>query len=280
MQEFERPQPTGLLPATRELIATVETQTGLPIEIRQANLKSKGRAMYAASDPDTSRHLVLVDLDEKRHIDHLVAHEIGHILQVSEMPADKRKLPVATSNNFDTVASSIAYDLARLSQQGFSRESLNEAVRQWTMAIVAQLSDTPTDIAIENGIRNIEGLRFSQRNSLADGALVLARSMGTEVEAFTPPRVFLASNAMNYALIKSSVSFLKEPWMLRPYRDTEVSRLGEELLELMGEIDPHNLEGYQKVTDTWTERLGFDGWYRWQEIGKIRKGDFSNDKQG
>jgi len=279
MQEFERPQPTGLLPATRELIATVENQTGLPIEIRQdPNLKSKGRAMYEVSDPDTSRHLVLVDQDEKRHLDHLVAHEIGHILQFSEMPADKRKLPVVTRNNFVTAASGVASDLARLSQQGFNKDSLNEAVRLWATGLVSQLSDTPTDIAIENGIRNNEALCLSQRNSLADNALVLARSMRAEVKAFTPPRVFLASNAMNYALTKSNVSFLKESWMLRPYRNTEVSRLGDELLELMDEIDPYNLEGYQKVTDTWAERLGFDGWYHWQEIDKIRKGDYSNDK--
>lgn len=279
LQEFERPQPTELHPATRELIATVENQTGLPIEIRQVPyLKSKGRAMYTVSDPDTSRHLVLVDQDEKRHLDHLVAHEIGHILQFDEMPADQRKLPVVTRDNFVKAASGVANDLARLSQQGFNKESLNEAIRLWTTGLVSQISDTPTDIAIENGIRDNEALRLFQRKSLADNALVLARSMRTEVEAFTPPRVFLASNAMNYALLKSSVSFLKEPWMLRPYRNTEVARLGDELLELMDEIDPHNLEGYQKVTDTWAERLGFNGWYNWQEIDKIRKGDYSNDK--
>lgn len=270
MHERERRSSVELLPVTRELLAQVERETGRPVVIRpEPAIKTRGRAMYAVSDPDRSRHLVLFDPDEQRHLDHLVAHEIGHIIQFATAAPDNRLLPLTTHAHFKTAAEELADDLARLSRQGFSARSLAEAVRLWATGIVAQLSDIPADIAIEGWIRGNPPLRSAQRNSLADQAVLLARSMRPAVRAFTPPRIWIASNAMNYALTKPVAGFLNEPWMLRPYRNTEPSRLGDELLELRRELDPQDLEGHRRVSNTWAERLGFSRWFAWSSLDQL-----------
>ncbi len=82
------------------------------------------------------------------------------------------------------------------------------------------------------------------------------------VESVTPPSVWRASNAMNYAFVKSLAQLLDRPELTRPYRHTEIRRLGEDLLRIADPAHDEGLSGDRRVTDAWASLLGFSDWYQ------------------
>ena len=61
-------------------MARVEDETNRHLIIRPDDqIRGRGRAIFVVSDPNPDHHLVLFDPLESRYLDHLVAHECGHI---------------------------------------------------------------------------------------------------------------------------------------------------------------------------------------------------------
>ncbi len=226
--------------------------------------------MWVASERKPERHLVLYDPAEERHLNHLVAHEIGHILQFADTSPQHRLVPVVSRANVRKATVELDDELRRIARLGAPSPVVRESVRAWVRSVVSRLSDVPTDTLIEHWIwDNHQSLRGSQRASLEAQAVDLHRALGREVEAFTPRRVLDAANAINYARIKPVASFLNEPWMMRPYRDTRHERLGEDLLKLFCEHQPRDLDGCRAVSRAWAERLGVSRWFSWRRLDEI-----------
>src|SRR6478672_571683 len=95
-----RDEPPSLLPETRSLLDEIKRCTGCPVEVRaDQSLRGYSRAVYVASDADSGRHLILYDPKHERFLDHLVAHECGHIVRLNAASASERQLPVMTVAN-------------------------------------------------------------------------------------------------------------------------------------------------------------------------------------
>jgi hypothetical protein len=274
MNERERrePQPLQLLPETRRLLADTERLSGRPIEIRpDPAVSSRGRAIYVVSDPDKSRDLVLYDPEYERFLSHLAAHETGHIRHFSQAPEQERTVPVLTEERRIAATRWLLPDLADLLARGIPERALPGMLSLWLSGTVAQLSDTPADIEIERYVwENYPALHAAQRASLTDQVRTLHKVADTRLLAVTPPSIWLASNSLNFALVKSVAGFLKEPWMLRAYRHSQAEMLGEELSDAMA-TGAAGLAGFRQVTDEWANRLGFRGWYEWRRLDELPK---------
>lgn len=274
MQERERsePQPRQLLPETRRLLADTERLTGRPVEIRpDPAVASRGRAIYVVSDPDRTRDLVLFDPDHTRFLDHLVAHECGHIRHFSEAQADERTVPVLTEERRVAATRRLLPDIADLLGRGIPERALPGMLSLWISGTVSQLSDTPADIEIEHHVwEKYPGLHAAQRTSLVDQVRALHQVADSRLLMITPPGLWMASNAMNYTLVKSVSELLKEPWMMRPYRNTQVEVIGDELLAAATPT-ADGLAGFRRVTDAWADRLGLTGWYEWRRLDDLPK---------
>ncbi len=268
--EHERYAHHELLPETRALIAAVERQSGRGVVVRaDPQVASRGRAIYVVSDPDVSRDLVLYDPSERRHLDHLVAHEVGHVIHFSEpRPADRR-VPVLTAERRAQAMHQLAPEFEPL-RRGLSPHAIAEVVPLWLSGTVAQLSDTPSDIRIERWLfQRHPGLRAHQRASLLDQVRTLQRVLTPAVERVTPRSVWLASNAMNYVLAKTVADILSVPGAVRPYLGTPAQALGEDLIALAERHSNQGLAGDRRVTDAWAACFGFADWFEWRRVDEL-----------
>ncbi len=271
LKERQGPERSGLLPLTHALLRDVEARTGRPVVVRaDPAVRDRGRAIYVVSDPDPSRHLVLYDPAERRHLDHLVIHEIGHLRAFSDAAPEERTVPVLTERARLRAITQLGRELERLVERGVPERLLPELLPIWLSGTVAQLVDTPADIAIELDMSNSSpGLRSHQRASLEAQAIELHRVLLPQVRAVTPPSIWLASNAMNYALLRSVGRFLNEPWMWRPYAGTVMASVGDELLALGGGVTGTDLAANHALSGRWAGRLGFRGWFEWRRLDEL-----------
>ena len=274
LKERQGPEQSGLLPLTQALLRDVEARTGRPVVVRaDPAVRDRGRAIYVVSDPDPSRHLVLYDPAERRHLDHLVVHELGHLGAFSTAAPEERTVPVLTERARLRAITQLGRELERLVERGVPERLLPELLPIWLSGTVAQLVDTPADIAIELDMWNSSpGLRSHQRASLEAQATELHRVLLPQVRAVTPPSIWLASNAMNYALLRSVGRFLNEPWMWRPYAGTVMASVGDELLALGEGVTDTDLAANHALSERWAERLAFRGWFEWRRLDELPGG--------
>jgi hypothetical protein len=245
------------------MLAQVEADTGRPVVLRpEPGLQGKARGAYVASDPDPSRHLIVYDPGDTVNFDHLVAHELGHLTQHFSVGPSERRVAITSQVQREQARETLLRQVPFGALRRLPPEALAEAANLWSSGLITQLASFPADIVIERAIwADHRALRGAQRNALAAQATAAHEALGPTVAAITPTIVLEATNAMNYALLRPVSQFLREPWMVRPYRETEYEELGEELLELFQEVAPTDLASCLEVSDAWAGHLGLAGWY-------------------
>jgi hypothetical protein len=265
-----RPRNPELLPVTRELVAEVERLSGLPVVIEpRAELRGKARAAYAVSDPDRSRHLVLYDPQFERFLDHMVAHECGHIVRYCAASPDDARILV--QNPHDANYDRLLPELADLIERGMPDRFIQELLPLWLHGSLAQLQNIPADIHIERWLhREFPDLRQAQLDSIGDQADDYLQALAPDVREMTPPSVWLAGNAMNYALLKTMGELFEWPEFYEPFDEVpKVVLLGEILLDEERRLEDTGLQGDRELTDRWARRLGMDTWYAWRRLDEL-----------
>lgn len=268
-RDYER-----LLPDTHRLIRHVEEQTGRIVEIQpEPAIRSRGRAIYVVTDPDPDHHLILYDPAERRFLDHLVAHELGHVREFAEAEPEDRVVPIMTSNRRARVTEQLLPELDLMLRRGFPPTAVREVLPIWLSGTVAQLADTPSDCWIERRIaREYPGLRANQSASLREQAKTLHQVLDPRVAAVTPESIWIASNAMNFCLVHVIAELVDEPALLARYRDTRIRALGQELLEVVEETGDQGLAGDRTVSNRWAARLGVVDWFEWRRLDQLPRG--------
>jgi hypothetical protein len=271
MSERAAFEPGLLLPATLRLVQFVEEETGRPLDIRtDSAIRGRGRAIYVVSDPDPDRHLVLVDPAESKYLDHLIAHEAGHILRFHSAKAGERVVPVLGGEGWSRALRQLLPEIQELVRRGLPETAIGEVYSVWLTGTVAQLSDTPADIRIERWIWNeFPALRDVQSESLKRQIATLHQVASERVRAVTPTSIWRASNAMNYALIRAVSELLHDRRLLGPYAGTWAERVGDELFAQAWHSPDLGLVDDQRLSTEWAERLGFSDWFEWKKLDSL-----------
>jgi hypothetical protein len=274
MREHNHWERESLLVATRHLITQVEGQTSRSIEIRaDPAIRGRGRAIYAVTDPDPTRHLILCDPAEARHLDHLVAHECGHIKRFAESRPEERVVPVIAAGHRASAARQLLPELSRLVESGVPERAIADILPMWLGGILTQVADTPSDIWIERWLwREHPLLRARQVESLREQVKNGTLALRPVIAAFTPEPVWRASNSMNYALARTTSALVGRPDLIEPYWGTPAQKLGEELLEIVEARGDAGLAGDRAVSDRWAETLGVREWFDWRALEAVPTG--------
>lgn len=270
--EREHGRPSDrLLPETQQLLDWVEASTGRPIEIRaDPAIRSRGRAIYAVSDPDQSRQLVLYDPLYEQLKDHLIAHECGHIRMFAEAPVRDQVVPVMTVRSRRRAAEELGPDLERLVRKGLPDDAIRRALPIWLSGTVSQLVDTPADSEIERWLwTEWPGLRRVQESSLRDQAKLFRGALSPAVQSVTPTRIWEASNAMNGVLTSGYADLLGDTSLTLAYQRAGFGRRRLEPLvsALAGEF---GLRNAQRASRAWAEHFGISDWFEWRSLDEVR----------
>ncbi len=260
-----------LLPATKQLIREVEERTGRLIEIQpEPGIRGRGRAVYVVTDQDPRRHLIVYAPVERLLLDHLVAHQCGHILRFAEAEPIERVVPVMTEPRIEMATRQLASELQPLLNTVWTPTESREALTGWFGATIAGLTDSPSDVRVERWIRReYPYLREVQTRSLLQQAYSLNKTLGRSVEKATPPTIWRASVATNYAFVKSTAQLLDRRDLVDEYRFSSLRGLGEELLAIVDSEGDAGLAGDHRISNLWAAALGLSGWFEWRHLADV-----------
>jgi hypothetical protein len=249
----------------------VQERTGRQVEVRpDPAVRGRGRAIYVVTDRDPRRHLILFDPQHEHHLNHLVAHECGHIVRFAVAEQRDRRVPVMTSERRTLATRQLLPELTRLVKDGIPEGAIADVLPTWLSGTIAQLSDTPADIYIERWLWETHpSLRAPQEASLRSQVQTLQLVHRPVVAAFTPEPVWRASDAMNYALVKAISRLLREPSLVRPYARSEAQRAGDELLQIVDASPDIGLAGDRRLSELWAARLGIGDWLEWRTLDTL-----------
>lgn len=82
----------------------------------------------------------------------------------------------------------------------------------------------------------------------------------------------MASNAMNYALVKAVAGLLHDTRLLAPYAEGRLRRLGEELFEMVDSRPDEGLDADRRLSELWATRLGFQEWFELRRLDEVPRG--------
>jgi len=271
MKERVHHERDNLHPELGGLLRDIEVYTGRKVDIQPDwAIRDRARAVYVVTDPDPTCHLILYDPKYERHLGHLVAHECGHIVRFAAASPEDQTLAKTTTVTREKAIRELHPELQRLVDSGVPEGALADLLPIWLGGTITQLADTPSDIHIERWIRErLPNMRAIQDESLLSQARANAASMKPVVAAFTPEPIWTASNVMNYVSARAYARLLDRPELLRPYRRTEIEKLGEELFGLLEETKGDGLGDDRHVSDRWARRLGLSDWFEWTTLGAV-----------
>src|SRR3990172_2112578 len=98
MKEHAHHERDSLQPELAVLLRQIEEGTGRRVDIKPNQaIRDRARAVYVVSDPDPTHHLILYDPKYEAHLNHLVAHECGHIVRFASASPDDQTVAKTTT---------------------------------------------------------------------------------------------------------------------------------------------------------------------------------------
>ena len=255
-----------LIEPVKSILSEVEAATGKPLKFVEKDELNTFAAVKIARKA-MPIHVIFYRTQHDAIINHLVAHECGHILRMFSVPEEKRLIP-AKPKDARAMLQEIEGDLNRISKL-IPMQELIQVVGMWTNGLVRQLTNYPPDIMIEKWIYDdYPELRPYQLRSLERQNQQALKGISRKVQMTTPTKIYDSSNIMNYVFFNLLGSHIKAD-LARPYRNTPSSKKGKQLLKLTEKNYMNSYEGDMAMIDRWAEFLGLSKWYSWVEFEDV-----------
>jgi hypothetical protein len=247
----------NLLPPVLEIIQRVKEVSGKDVTFRPA----PDQLVPATSKVARARmpsHIIKYQPQMVHRINHLTAHECGHILRTMEADPSIRVVPVSNAQTRAVVVRELGTELSHLP------ESIREKMLDiWLGGIITQVTSLPACVRIERSIhQEYPSLRHEQRLYLDEDVKKTLQGLSKKVEQVTPKTLFRISNSITYAYLRG----------LEPVTGKDVRRhfsgrpsiitTGIQLYDVSGEEDT-GYAGDLRVTNEWANILKVSGWFYW-----------------
>ena len=125
-----------------------------PVIKRVKTLPSGARAMLTHPISAKRPYEIQVGRGEERYLDHLVVHEVGHLVRVHQVSESERLLPAATASTRRRAVHQLQSDIALFAAMGLRDEQLIELFDTWYRSVCTQLVSFPADLRIEQWIHD------------------------------------------------------------------------------------------------------------------------------
>jgi hypothetical protein len=250
--------------SVNEILKKVKQITGKGIEFIEKNDLTTFAGIKMARKNMPS-HLIFYKKEHNEVINHLIAHECGHVLRIFSVPEDKRLISRTDDQIKLNALAEIEPEIQELSKfLPFDR--LAQIVNLWYDGTVRQVTNLPQDIIIEKWIYDeYPELRPYQLQSIKKQNEEALLGLSPEVKKITPRKFLDVSNIMNYAFFRIlgfhfGVNFIK------PYTNTQYIGKGKELSSLTENEYMDNYDGDIQMIKKWAEFLQLSNWFEWINI--------------
>ena len=255
-----------LISETKEILKNVEGLTKKKFKFIP-NSKITSHAKLKMARDDMENHIVYYKEGVDQRIDHIIAHECGHIIRIYGVASSERLIPYFSSKNYGHALEESKKDIDNISKI-VPESKLNQLIEMLFKGLVMQLTNQPVDLKIEEWIYNeYPGLRAYQKLSFKSQLDEALGGLNEKIRPITPSKVYEASHSMNYAYF--NVLSEKTNFELGPaYCDFEFEDKGKFLIEVMDKYK-NNFDGDLKRINEWASILRLSSWYEWKNFEEV-----------
>ena len=257
----------NLKKSVNDILQQVIDLTGKGFDFIEKNDLSTHATVKIARDT-MLKHIVLYKSTSDDILNHLLAHECGHILRLNREEKKNRLIPYNDDSHKKIAFEEIYADIALLSIK-FPFQMLPEIMNIWYQGLIRQLTNMPPDIMIEKWIYSeYPELRAVQLASLKRQHSEAIVGLSKRMKEMTPAKVYDSSNIMNYvffALISEYLqtnfkgAFLSTPY---PGRSSELMKITKNEYE-------DTYSGDSTMINRWAVYLKLDGWFSWRDFEDV-----------
>jgi len=255
-----------LIPETKEILKKVENLTKKKFKfIHNNEITSHAKLKMARADMEN--HIVYYKEGASQSIDHIIAHECGHIIRIYEAVPSERLIPLLSSKNFESAISDMRADIETISKV-MSKPKIEHLSEMLFKGVIMQLTNQPVDLKIKEWIYNgYPGLRVFQELSFKSQLHEAIGGLDEKIRSITPSKIYEASHSMNYAYF--NVLAKKTKFDLdSAYDNFEFEEKGKSLIEIMDKYE-NNFDGDLKRINDWANILNLSSWYEWKRFEDV-----------
>lgn len=201
-------------------------------------------------------------------INHLIAHECGHIIRIFEAPESKRVAPFADKTHYEIAMGQVKGEIKRIYTL-IPKSQVDQLSNIWISGLVSQLINGPPDLMIEKWLYDdYPELRNYQFVSIKRQWKDAIAALNKNVKTLTPKKIYISSNVMNYAYFKIIGSYINYNF-LAPFSSTIFSKQGENLVKLTVRNYKDNFEGDVEKINEWASFLNLSNWFGWRPFEDV-----------
>ena len=258
----------NLIDPVNEILQKVKEATGKDVRLIEKNDLSTYAALKIARRNMPS-HLIFYKAEHDEEINHLIAHECGHVLRMFGVPAEKRVIPYTDDQIKLKALTQIEPEIQKLSSV-LPFNKLAQIVNLWYDGIVKQVTNFPPDIMIEKWIYGeYPKLRPYQSRCINKQHKDAVAGLSMEVANMTPRKILDASNIMNYAFFRIIGMHFGVNYV-RSYNSSPYFDRGKKLAKIT-ENYVDSYEGDIEMVKKWADFLGLSGWFTWTDFENVPK---------
>jgi hypothetical protein len=251
----------------KKIFGEVKSLTGKEVQlIEKQDLDTYASIKIARKS--MSAHLMYYKSEHTGIINHLIAHECGHILRVYGVEPQYRLVPYSNDQLKLKSLKDIEPDIQKLSQL-VPFEKLAQIANLWYSGMVKQLTNFPSDIWIEKWIYDkYPDLRPFQALYMKKQYDEAVQALSSRVEQMTPKKLLNASNGMNYAFFNILGKHFNDNYYLRKYDRSAYVDIGKRLVLLQQESED-SYKGDLDIVNKWAETLHLSHWFAWKDFEDV-----------
>ena len=215
-----------------------------------------------------SEHLMYYKPEHSGIMNHLIAHECGHILRIYGVEPQSRKVPFTNNQLKSQALKEIEPEVQKLSQT-IAFDGLVQIVDMWYTGTIRQLTSYPSDIMIEKWIYDeYPELRPYQSESIKKQYDEAVQGLSSRVDRMTPRKILQASNSMNYAFFHILEAHFGVNYYLGRYQRSSYASLGKELMRLQ-QGSANSYAADIDIINRWAGAIGCSHWFSWRDFEDV-----------
>ncbi|OQC17116.1 MAG: hypothetical protein BWX72_00461 [Firmicutes bacterium ADurb.Bin080] len=255
-----------LIPETKEILEKIESLTEKRFKFIPNNeITSHAKLKIARNEMEN--HIVYYKEGASQSINHIIAHECGHIIRIFKSNPSERLIPFISSKSSEAAITEIANDIDSISKV-MPKSKVEKLIEMLFKGLVMQLTNQPVDLKIEEWIYNeYPGLRGYQESSFQSQLQEALGGLNEDVRKITPSKIYEASHSMNYAYFNALAKKTKFD-LDSAYDDFEFENKGGLLLEVLDKYE-NNFDGDLKRINDWANILNLSSWYEWKNFEDV-----------
>ncbi len=246
-----------LMPEVLTIADLVRDISGKELDVQiMVNLGTDGSTKIAREQ--MPQHIVMVKENSTYRVNHIIAHECGHILRMMQTPPAERVIPSATTDTTGVAFMDLSEEMATVPENARHKHFI-----LWAGGLINQLVNLPVDVRIEQWLYDTyASFREVQQKSLAVDVKNSLAGLSGKIERMTIRPVFEKSNAMVYAYLRGLTPVTGEDYAPHFKKHHGIKKIGRNLYKHLEGKDKGAAQDIE-IINAWAEILDIDKWFAW-----------------